>query len=78
MLKKLVNSQEYYIKELESKKYELESEVKFWRNNKVQEQVEVQERSSEKERTKEHAVDQVCAKSTSIISINEEKCNILV
>lgn len=71
-MKKLVNSQEYYIKELESKKYELESEVKFWRNNKAQEQVEVQERVSEKEKTKERAVDQVRVIPTSMISFNEE------
>lgn len=60
MLKKLVSSQEYYIKELESKKYELESEVKFWRNNKAQEKTEAQERSEEQEQINETVSNKVC------------------
>jgi hypothetical protein len=60
VLKKLVSSQEYYIKELESKKYELESEVKFWRNNKEQEKTEALERSAEKEQINETVSNKVC------------------
>ena len=60
MLKKLVSSQEYYIKELESKKYELESEVKFWRNNKAQEKTEARERSAEKDKINETVSNKVC------------------
>lgn len=49
VLKKLVNSQEVYIRELESKKHELESEMRLVRNSKAHDQSERQNRSAQKE-----------------------------
>lgn len=53
VLMKLVKSQETYIQELESKKGSLESEIKFWRANKAQENTDIHERANQENNVEE-------------------------
>lgn len=59
VLKKLINSQEVYIKELESKYYDLESEMKFLRNSKPQENTDAFDKTNHREGYSNQAEDQV-------------------
>ena len=72
MLKKLVNSQEIYIQELESKRLEMDSEIKFWKNRQP-EQVEVQEGANQSFRP-----DQTSGQDSSILADLVQKNQVLI
>lgn len=59
ILKKLVNSQEIYIKELEGKKNELENELQFAQSKRNQENADSRDRAAQRDWQREQTQEQV-------------------
>lgn len=59
ILKKLVNSQEIYIKELEGKRNELENELQFAQSKRSQENADSRDRAAQRDLQREQTQEQV-------------------
>lgn len=73
ILKKLVNSQEIYIKELESKRNELENELQFTQSKKSQDNADARDRAAQRDWQREQTHEQVFIYSLRSINLSFHK-----